>query len=185
MFPFQVTVQYLALIFGRKTVKRLLDSMKNFWNIDVTDDEIKRYMQHLKRVEKIYKFFFIFAFLTLAIRPFIFKGSSVFGCYVPDQIPLPLLCAVEYFYLIFAMATYVCPNIFICFLIISLVVQFRLLNLKIKNLNLVEVENDRDLHMYKRDLGFIIKHQQFLMRLVFSFYILDVYTRLVGWCISS
>ncbi|XP_018560827.2 odorant receptor 49b-like [Anoplophora glabripennis] len=51
-------------------------------------------------------------------------------------------------------------------MIVSVAAQFRLVNLKIEDLNARKIENDHDLRVYKVNLKSIIKYQQFLIRFV-------------------
>ncbi|XP_018560823.2 uncharacterized protein LOC108903207 [Anoplophora glabripennis] len=57
-------------------------------------------------------------------------------------------------------------NVFVCFLIILVAVQFRLLNLKIKALNCEDVQNEHYFDRYVRDLKSVIQYQQNLMRYI-------------------
>lgn len=162
-----MTVKYLALVFGRNTVKRLLKSMEHFWKVDAGDEQVMNFLKHSTRVEKMYKYIFFLGILTHAMKPFIAMGSSIFNCYIPPHVPFPLFYIVEFYVLVIAASLFVSFNIFVCSLIISVVVQFRVLNLKIKELNYVET--DGDLGKYVKELHDIIKYQQFLMRLVYLF----------------
>lgn len=138
--------------------------MEDFWEVNVIDDQVKFLSQFFNGVAKMYKNILIFAILIYIVGPFLSKASSIFNCYVPPYVPFPLFYIVEFYIVLNASLVFVCFNIFICSLIVLVTVQFRLVNLKIKDLNVKEIENDHDVRLYVCKLKAIIRHQQFLMR---------------------
>lgn len=154
------------MIFKRQRVKQILEAMERFWDTDVNDNKTTYYLKHFKTVESVFKKIFIFLFLSHIIRPFISMGSSIFNCYIPPAIPIPIFFAAEVHVLILAVSSYASANIFVCSIIVFAVMQFRQLNLKIRETSRVEVKIKRDLEGFKRNLNSIVKYQQFLVRLV-------------------
>ncbi|XP_023311544.1 uncharacterized protein LOC111692075 [Anoplophora glabripennis] len=161
-----IFVKYLALAFGTKTVKQILESKEQFWQIDIVDDEITYLIQYLKAIERLYKSSIFFSVSAYTVPPLLSINSSVFNCFIPHYIPFPLFYIAEVYIVIFSSFVFVYFNIFVCSLIVFAAIQFRLVNFKIRDLNLKDIENDQDVEVYVRNMKRIIKHQQLLMRFV-------------------
>ncbi|XP_023309845.1 uncharacterized protein LOC111691371 [Anoplophora glabripennis] len=161
-----IYVKYLALAIGRKTVKQILESKEQFWEVDIVDDEITYLIQYLKAIDRLYKSSIFLAVSAYTVPPLLSIKSSVFNCFIPEYIPFALFYIVEIYVIIVGSFVFIYFNIFVCSLIVLAAIQFRLVNFKIRDLSLKEIENDQDVEMYVRNMKKIIKHQQFLMRYV-------------------
>lgn len=103
--------------------------------------------------------------LSFAMKPFVLIDMrSMFGCYVPPEIPYPLYYIFELYVLCFLSAGFVSFNVLICSLIILVVKQFRLLNYKIKAIDFKGIEHGQDLGERVEELKHKIKYHQFLIR---------------------
>lgn len=160
-FPFQMFIKYSTLVHGRKMIKQIVTAMEMSWNLDITDDEMAFLLRYIRAMESVYKYTLISGISMFAVKPFFVKGSSIFDCYVFPQIPFPLFYTVELYLLLFGASSFIFFNIFICHAIIKVVIQFKFLNFKIKELNF----GDHPTKLTK-DLKSLIKYQQFLIRLV-------------------
>ncbi|XP_023312388.1 uncharacterized protein LOC111692567, partial [Anoplophora glabripennis] len=161
-----IFVKYFSLAFGAKTAKQILESKEQFWEVDIVDDEITYLIQYMKAIEKWYESSVIVGACIYTVLPLLSIHSSVFNCIIPHYIPFPLFYIVEIYIIIVSSFVFVYFNIFVCSLIVSATIQFRLVNLKIRDHNLKDIENNRDVEVYVRNMKKIIKHQQLLMRYV-------------------
>lgn len=168
-----------------KTLREVMKASEHFWELNVTDDRITAILNYLKRVENIYKPLLVLIILSFGVKPFLIKGSSIFNCYISPEIPYAVYYVLECYGLVIGASVFIFVNLCLCSFIISVVVQFRLLNIKIKNLNLGSAEEDYDLDRFLRELKSIIQHQQFLMRSVYPFYFNTFPLNVLGRCISS
>nr|QNH68051.1 odorant receptor 27 [Apriona germarii] len=133
--------------------------------MDIVDDQTKFYEQHLRRVEKFHMFVMSTGMLAFAMKPFVLSDmGSMFGCYVPPEVPYPLYYIFELYVLSFLSAGFVSFNVLICSLIILVVNQFRLLNYKIKAIDFSGIENGQGLDARVEELKHKIKYHQFLIR---------------------
>ncbi|XP_023311539.1 uncharacterized protein LOC111692070 [Anoplophora glabripennis] len=161
-----IFVKYFPLALGTKTVKQILEYKQQFWEVDIVDDEITYLIQYLKAIERLYKSAIFFGVSAYTVPPLLSINSSVFNCFIPNYIPFPLFYIAEIYVATIGGLLFLSFNIFVCSLIVSATIQFRLVNLKIRDLNLKDIENDQDVEVYVRNMKKIIKHQQLLMRYV-------------------
>ncbi|XP_023309847.1 uncharacterized protein LOC111691373 [Anoplophora glabripennis] len=161
-----IFIKYLALALGTKTIKQILESKEQFWEVDIVDDKITYLIKYMKAIERWYKSFVILAVSAYIVPPLLSINSSVFNCFIPFHIPFPLFYIAEVYVCIYSGLLFISLTIFVCSLIILATVQFRLVNLKIRDLNLKDIENSQDVEVYVRNMKKIIKHQQLLMRYV-------------------
>ncbi|XP_023309849.1 odorant receptor 49b-like [Anoplophora glabripennis] len=141
-------------------------TIEEFWKIVVADNQITFLLRHLKAVETFYRYVFIFGPFVFMAKPLVTQDSSIFNCYVPPVIPFPLFYILECYLVFLGSSAFIALNLFACSLIVLVAVQFRLLNLKIKYLNLEDIENSQDFNRFVRELKCIVNYQQFLMRYV-------------------
>nr|AUF73034.1 odorant receptor [Anoplophora chinensis] len=123
-------------------------------------------MKYLKAIKRLYTSSLFVAVCVSIVPPLLSRNSSVFSCFIPHYIPFPLFYIAEVYVITFGSFVFISFNIFVCSLIVSATIQFRLVNFKIRDLNLKDIENDHEVEVYVRNVKKIIKHQQLLMRYV-------------------
>ncbi|XP_023309846.1 odorant receptor 22c-like [Anoplophora glabripennis] len=161
-----IFVKYLALAFGTKTVKQILEFKEQFWEVDIVDKEITYLIRYLKAIERLYKSFVVLAVSAYIVPPLFSTNPSVFNCFIPYYMPFPLLYIAEVYVTICSAFLFISFNIFVSSVILLAAIQFRLVNFKVRDLNLKDIENDQDVEVYVRNMKKIVKHQQLLMRYV-------------------
>ncbi|KAJ8916848.1 hypothetical protein NQ315_005855, partial [Exocentrus adspersus] len=164
------SLKYVSLAIKKYSIINVLDKInERFWKVDITDERISFLTGYLSKVEKYYIILYgVVGILLFMAKPFLIKNtSSLFSSYVPHQIPFFPFYATESYAAAFLALVYVCFNVLVCNFIMLVAVQFRLLNLNIKAVNvLVTDENSHNMEKCLKEIKRLIKYHTFLIRYV-------------------